>query len=107
MLNDHPSSLSDEGYCARCDGICSAAAFDKMRSIEGYFHSRKFHMEQTAAKQGCPLCQKIVSELISQNHNSNDVALTFYVFSDRMGDRAAWEAWRRAIWSARGEGIVD
>jgi len=104
MLNDHPPPLSDEGYCARCDGIFSAAGFDKMRSIEGYFHSRKFDMEQTA-EQGCPLCQKIVSELISQNYNGNDVALTFYVYSDRMGDRAAWQAWRRAIWSARGEGI--
>jgi hypothetical protein len=39
MLNAHPPPLSDEGYCARCDGIFSAAGFDKMRSIEGYFHS--------------------------------------------------------------------
>jgi hypothetical protein len=102
MLNAHPLPLSDEGYCARCDGMFSAAGFDKMRLIEGYFHSRKFDMEQTA-DQGCPLCQTIVSKLISDNFN--DVALTFYVYSDRMGDRAAWQAWRRAIWSARGEGI--
>jgi hypothetical protein len=61
-------------------------------------------MEQTA-EQGCPLCQKIVSELESQNCNSKDIALTFYVYSDRMGDRAAWLAWRKAIWSAGGKGI--
>ena len=101
MLNAHPPPLSDEGYCARCDGIFSAAGFDKMRSIEGYFHSRKVDMEQTA-EQGCPLCQKIVSELISRDY---DFALTFYVNSDRMGDQAAWRAWRKAIWSARGKGI--
>ena len=99
MSNDHPAPLSDEGYCARCDGMFSAAGFDKMRSIEGYFHSRKPDIDQ-AAKQGCPLCQKIVSELIRQC-NSDRVALTFYVYSERMGDRAAWQAWRRAIWSAR------
>jgi hypothetical protein len=101
MSNAHPPPLSDEGYCARCDGIFSATGFDKMRSIKGYFHSSKSDIEQTA-KQGCPLCQKIVSELISHRDDIDNDDFVCYLYSDRMGDKQAWMAWKRAIFLGQG-----